>query len=615
MAILSALVLLHISTTVLAAFCKKEFFYHQHYSYGYDIYCSDLDKQTISELTETVVYNEIKLTIEYSSFQNTSWHVAKHLPKLREINLIYCQLDNPNIFNELHKLTSLNIQHSLFDRMNYHYFEGLDSLQNLILKNNSLPNIILNDFHNLDALVLLNLNNNYLRDTLNINNCTFYNLKEIYLQHNYIKELGNISCLRYVEELYLDFNSITNIDYLDALLNLRILSLNHNSIEKFKMVQDFNKLEVLNLEGNKLSVLDEGALHNLKNLKNLNLKDNGIYIILDVFFANVNNLTHLNLNDNNIDRIDLKYLPHIQELRLHNNRISSLKTFSASATLRKLDVSTNSIREIEQYVFSKLFNLTSLNLSNNFIENNIYDASFFGLTNLEELHMQNTSTSYIPEDIFIFSTKLEVLNLSSNKMKEFGTLFEKLSNLRTLNISFNRLEELRYTTIKNLINLEIIDVEGNSLKNVEYESIVMYLHRLATINIKNNTLTCEFLTRMINFFMNNHVNYTINEDFNYDKENVAGIYCKETKNKLNDTLRRTSTMLEDNAVLLKQLVNLTKNTTNEYNKTLFHSVTYATISVILISALLIFGIYRVYMYLKRRQYCSDEFELIGRDKY
>lgn len=613
MAVLFLLLLPHMYGTVLAAFCKKEFFYHQHYSYGYDIYCNNLDNESMSELTDAVVYNEIKLTVEYSDFMNTNWYLAKHLSKLREINLISCHLSNSNIFKKLRKLRLLNIRHSKVDQINYDYFDGLDDLQQLLLQNNSLNNSFVNSFRNLKGLTVINLNNNNFKGIFNISNCTLYNLKQIYLQHNQIEGLGNMSCLMYIEEVYFDFNSISDLVNIDQLLNLKILSLGYNKIRKLTTLQNLPNLEILNVEDNKLVELNEEVLYSFEKLKYLNLRNNHLTVLSDTFFANIRNLRYLNLNNNNIDDIDLKYLPYVEELHLANNRLPSLKPFSNTINLKKIDVSSNSIKMIEEHVFSRLLNITSLNLSHNDIEDNIYDASFFGLASLTELQAENISSAYIPEDVFTFCNRLQILNLSQNKMKGFGTLFQKLSNLQVLNISYNQLEELRYDTISNLHNLHVIDVEGNRLQNIEYESIVSDLHKLTTINIKNNTLTCEFLTRMITFFTNNHVNYTINEEFSYDKENVAGIYCKETRNKLNDTLRQTAITLEDKSFFLK-LANLTQNSTNEFNKTIVHSVIYATMAVVLVSVILIFGIYKVYIYLKRRHYCSDEFELIGRDK-
>jgi len=81
------------------------------------------------------------------------------------------------------------------------------------------------------------------------------------------------------------------------------------------------------------------------------------------------NLTYLSLNGNTLTKIPevLKYLPKLQQLHLHMNKVTDVRELcrSSFSKLEVLDLGNNKIREIPIALVHYLSQLNLLNLVNN----------------------------------------------------------------------------------------------------------------------------------------------------------------------------------------------------------------------------------------------------------
>ncbi|XP_071055401.1 protein artichoke-like [Onthophagus taurus] len=576
--------ILHFSTIIATydSFCEKTFIYHRIHGYGYDINCEKLTRQTFSELSTTAVFNPIKLRIKSSNLHSIKWHISNNLPSLKEIEIVSSNLFDSNLFFEkLNDLKILIIENSTINVNSsgilYSGIHKLINLNKLVLDDIFLKFLKFNE--SIFSLEYLNLDNNLIENLNDINFSNFPSLETLSLKNNKIQCIGNGNYLNYLKHFYLDYN---NIDFINLDLRLLItLTVSFNKLKSLNSLGKMEQLEYLNLEGNYLESLTDFSQY--KNLKYINLRGNKLRILGDNIFSNNHKLSLLNLNNNQLININLNALS-TTELDLSNNQIKSIDFVIKLRSLKKLDLSFNKISDIPNNIFKDLDSLTFLNLSFNPLKNNLKENSFYGLIKLLELDLSNTKINELNFSNNLIS--LIKLNVSNNNIANL-TGVNDLYSLKILNISYNHLFNVQETSISNLKHLIIIDFEGNHLKNIEYVKILSKLTNLQILNIKNNSLPCEVLDEMIAYFKNNSVNFTVDNKFNYDKENVAGIYCKQQE-------------------FIDRSENLKLKSFKKYNLFLILMSLTATFAVLLVI------LYAIRLHIRRRRYICDTVQLLDR---
>ncbi|KAK2189691.1 hypothetical protein NP493_99g01038 [Ridgeia piscesae] len=235
-----------------------------------------------------------------------------------------------------------------------------------------------------------------------------------------------------VYEVVCHASSISRISGLDKFTNLRILDLSCNYIEKIEQLEHNTDLRELKLYGNRIRQMEN--LHRLKEL------------------------AHLQLQHNRITSIgkSLQHQRKLKVLRLDNNQIT------------KLDV-----RELATCV-----QLTSLDLSNNHIDNL---AALNSLPNLTELFLKSNQLSRV--DDLSRCKKLQEIDLSCNSLTDLSGL-KTLPWLNTLDLSHNCLTTLR--TLGKHKCLQDLNVSYNKLSQVR--GIPELLPRLQVLDITENVL-------------------------------------------------------------------------------------------------------------------------------
>lgn len=594
-------------------FCKKEMEYHEYFGYGYDITCDGMTNDEVHELENILVYNEVRLTIAGSHVSITP-ELFKNVHKIRELVIVNCDVffdRTEKVFQYLDHLDTLSIVNSRLTNISTNTFATLKTLRTLNLYNNMLDEIPKNSFKDLYHLESINLNNNSFTSLSQIPFCEIKSLKSLYIQNNNVTELSSnsFSCLKKLQSLYLDNNNIEFVNSSFAsLIYIKDLSLSFNSIPTIDdTMANLKYLRHLNLEGNKLSYVNKQNFSNLKSLEILNLKSNDLMKIETGAFENLTSLVKLNLMNNKLSWLVLKHLPNLEEIDLSNNKlhITTLENLQNLTSIKILVMADNNIQIIHGNVFEELSTLEKIDLSHNKIV--IVNNSFVGLYNLKEFRINDNKITQLPDFAFNNMTSLTTLDISQNKLTHLtNTTLAFLGELAVLNISYNLLETLDYSVVQYLISLRTLDVEGNKLKTIDYDSLISKLPFLKVINVKGNLLPCQFLSKMIHYFRQNEVNYTINEQFEFERENVAGIYCQERQRDYNITLQQASQALVNNTLLLNKLYKLSEKSEAADD----YSTSISVLSVGCILFVVSIVLYSMYLRNRRRKGSFEDLELI-----
>lgn len=145
------------------------------------------------------------------------------------------------------------------------------------------------------------------------------------------------------------------------------------------------------------------------------------------------------LDENGKFHLDPTYnFVNVNEFHLENLGIKYLSpdTFDTQAECRSIYLSGNNISEIPTGVFNELEHLTTLDLSNNSIQNlNKYMLNTIK-QNLISLNLPHNQINYVDKDVFQTLFKdISTLDLSHNKIADIN--FNHIDNIAVLNISHN----------------------------------------------------------------------------------------------------------------------------------------------------------------------------------
>ncbi|KAM9312608.1 leucine-rich repeat-containing protein 49 [Gastrophryne carolinensis] len=174
-------------------------------------------------------------------------------------------------------------------------------------------------------------------------------LRLLYLQHNFITRIQNVSSLQRLIFLDLYDNQIEEISGLSTLKSLRVLMLGKNRIQKIEDLENLKNLDVLDLHGNQISKIEN--IGHLGELRVLNLARNQIREVENL--NGLDSLTELNLRHNNIILVrDVDTLPSLQLLYLSFNnisRINDILCLADSASLSEVTLDGNPIAQESWY--------------------------------------------------------------------------------------------------------------------------------------------------------------------------------------------------------------------------------------------------------------------------
>jgi adenylate cyclase len=176
------------------------------------------------------------------------------------------------------------------------------------------------------------------------------------------------------------------------------------------------------------------------------------------------NIIILNVSRNPMTDLPLDFIQacsSLKEIRMTNMALKRVPpSIRTSATLSRLDISSNRIADLESVPLHEIKTLLSLKV-------------------------QNNKLSSIPS-YFVQMKALKYLNISNNKFETFPAVVSEMSNLVDLDISFNNIAELP-SEMSNLKSLERLLVYGNDLTT--FPESFSTLANLRVLDVRRNKLT------------------------------------------------------------------------------------------------------------------------------
>ncbi|XP_059048038.1 leucine-rich repeat-containing G-protein coupled receptor 5 [Achroia grisella] len=439
------------------------------------------------------------IKIVNSTIESVDPGAFRGLEELYALTLSNNQLKrlHPNTFVENKKLLLLTLSSNplkLPPTGSTDYFLNASTVQELILSNCNIQYISANTFQSMPGLMYLDLSKNQLSgmdaDTFK----KLLDLEEIDLSDNIIKSLPDYIFSENTElaTLHIDRNPI---DSVYGLLMSELLTLTAGQTNmKFIGPSMFNGMKYianLNLSGNNIEKIHNQAFHKLVELNYLDLSYNNLTFISNVLIKENIELDVFKISNNP----KLKQLPKdgfncsadqfniyafdasncgLEEI--HNN---SLMTFTALTTV---NLSGNKIQSLSNKVFSFCPKLVEINLAYNmlwFLDVKIFQNN----EELSKLYLQGNPLKVLSAEVFVKTPSLTLLDISNADLttlwKEDKNLpKELLSNLNFLNISHNRISELKESEIVSFEKLRTLDVTNNPLTcSHEFENLMIWLSK------------------------------------------------------------------------------------------------------------------------------------------
>lgn len=377
-----------------------------------------------------------ELHIQVYAMKGLPSEAIKRLKRLRVLRIIGCKVNT---------LTSTA-------------FEGLTSLVELHLEGCRVKEILPGSLASLKQLEVLNLEGN-----------------NVQFQH-----LGEVGKLYELRKLVLAKNKLATLgnNAFDHLLHLRFLDLSHNKMtvisdDAFRPLQ--YSLEVLKLNDNQLTDDALVTLQNLRNIRLLSLGGNNITSLAPGHFFKHVYLSHLDLSDNRIEQLDRQ----------------SFKGTEKYLQILKLD--NNPLKLIEDGAFVEHSRLQQLFLDNTNLGGALSVRTFKGLDNaLQKVSLGNANLTSIDIPALSDLTGLEFVGLQENAITEIPDgVFEKLQNLKKLDLSKNEIDNVRDSAFRGLKNsLESVDLQDNEIETLS-RCLFEGFQRLGDLRLGQNPLVCD----------------------------------------------------------------------------------------------------------------------------
>lgn len=440
-------------------------------------------------------------------------------------------------------LVVLRLSDNLIHRVPCNMLSNLPRLHHLHLRNNVLRSSHNQTCHNnhMRRIDSLDLSHNDLDNDIQLEFLRKLQLKQINLDLN---DLTSVPAFVYengrLEKLSISFNKLTYIS--DAVFttlkhDLQQLELDHNYLTSLPTsVRGMMRLRYLTLSYNLIEELTYIPPH----LHSFSLAGN----FLSSFPSILKELTpgtlgFLDLSYNQISQImprDLdKWSEGLTTLNLKGNRITQLYegTFPATMPVREIILSFNDLYYIDPNTFANV--TSSLQLLE--FSSTLFSGEFPITSELEKLSW----ISYDNNNIHIVNSRdlqtfpsLQYLNLEYNKIIEFpaeytpSNLSYALKDLRlsynfinrinsnflndldvhSIDLSYNRMQNLSEHSFTNLSNLAYLSLAGNVL-DVIGESAFCNLPKLEVLDLQENNLA-EFTADVFDHVSNEDTNFSLN---------------------------------------------------------------------------------------------------------
>ncbi|XP_059051563.1 leucine-rich repeat-containing G-protein coupled receptor 5-like [Achroia grisella] len=301
-----------------------------------------------------------------------------------------------------------------------------------------------------------------------------------------------------VESLYFDDNTISNYwpEPLIGVPNLKVLSFYKNdlNIVRHDLFARIETLEELDLSYNKLAALGPDIFILVPQLKRLNLQSNLLTEMPIITLNRLAALEELDLSRNSISgeltlRSDGEAFKGLKRVFLGNNKINYISkySFASDNNIELLDLSYNQIGTIDEFAIAKCGNLQELNLANNNIAfvfelprsvqivimkyNSLYQWPQFPV-GIKLIDLSNNRLSDIYDDDSSDFQNLEILDISGNQISDLN-IQKKMPSLLNLDLAYNMIVDIPRTLNSEIFpNLKTLRLDGNPIRSIYFKNII-----------------------------------------------------------------------------------------------------------------------------------------------
>uniref|UniRef100_UPI003590044D leucine-rich repeat serine/threonine-protein kinase 2 isoform X2 n=1 Tax=Myxine glutinosa TaxID=7769 RepID=UPI003590044D len=301
-----------------------------------------------------------------------------------------------------------------------------------------------------------------------------------------------------------DFSSCVGSEFLRCPKN----SGNEERSHTFPVSLDLSENGLLALD----SVLEARSLESaFSNLRRLELQRNKLVRLPEQQWKILKNLVHLDLSSNNIETFPYctLHLEHLESFNISNNRITGGIVFDSGARCKKLrhfDASNCLLGTFPQGLDSQFPELVELLLAGNILESlpnilnlpclEFLDLSRNGLSNLipgqfssclrlDNLLLSNNSIGKLES----LPSMVNTLNLSHNHLSAVPPAVLSLTQLRSVNLSNNYIEEMPAPGRWRADNLRELVLSHNHLQKLQLEAAGEHWYHLEKFSANHNAIT------------------------------------------------------------------------------------------------------------------------------
>ncbi|XP_016108650.1 slit homolog 3 protein-like [Sinocyclocheilus grahami] len=340
---------------------------------------------------------------------------------------------------------------------------------------------------------------------------TYKKLKRIDLSKNQISEIAEdaFSGLRSLTSLVLYGNKIAEIPkgLFDGLVSLQLLLLNANKINCLRVntFKDLQNLNLLSLYDNKLQTISKGLFTPLRTIKTLHLAQNPFMCdchlkwLADYLFDNP--IETSGARCSHPRRLANKRISQVKGKKFRCTGAEEYRSHLSGECFQDLvcpercrcegtvvDCSNLKLTKTPPHLPE---HTTDLRLNDNEISVLEATGAFKKLPNLRKINLSNNKLRDIREGAFDGAGGVLELLLTGNKLQSVsGRMFKGLSGLKTLMLRSNQISCVDNATFTGLSSVRLLSLYDNRISTIA-PGAFNTLHSLSTINLLSNPYVCD----------------------------------------------------------------------------------------------------------------------------
>lgn len=259
--------------------------------------------------------------------------------------------------------------------------------------------------------------------------------------------------------------------------------------------------------------MEDRCFAGLQKIQLINMSSNSLRAIPQTLFPGYDrvHLIDLDFSKNDIATLhpntfsDLRFL---QTLDLSRNSLQDLneQMMAGMRSLRKLYLHHNDLLNIQPRTFKDLVNLDVLDLSDNNLQTFSNDVFGGELPKLRKLFLKSNSITVLQPRSFMYTPNVDYLSLAYNELRRMGAdLFEPLAKLRKLHFQHNQIEDLPGDMFNHTTRLQELLFHNNRM--TFFPDISVDLSYLERVSIEGNPWQCGCFDQMMQFFTRREISY------------------------------------------------------------------------------------------------------------